>query len=78
MDANRLLDGAGYKRGGRLTAQERKDLPAEDFALPGGRYPINDRGHAEAALGRVAQHGTPSEKKRVRAAVRRKFPGMGD
>lgn len=67
----------GYKRGGKLTASERHALPRKDFALGGERYPINDPNHARNALARVSQHGTPSEKKRVRAAVHRKYPGIG-
>ncbi len=69
-------DGRGYKRGGRLTAEERHKLPKKDFALPGERYPIPDKAHARNADSRVAQHGTPEEKKKVRAAVHRKFPGI--
>lgn len=60
----------------RLTARQRKALPRTAFALPGRRYPIHDKSHARNALSRVAQHGTPSEKNRVRAAVRRRFPGI--
>jgi|GEM_PF-2644843 len=66
-----------HKDGGRLTAKERHALPASDFALPGGRYPVNDENHARNALARVAQHGTPSEQARVRAAVHRKYPDIG-
>lgn len=64
--------------GGRLTADERNNLPEKDFALPGRRYPINDASHARNALARVSQHGTPAEKSKVRAAVRRKYPDIGD
>jgi hypothetical protein len=60
-----------------LTARRRKNLPDSAFALPGRRYPIHDRAHARNALARVAQHGTPTEQKRVRAAVRRRFPDIG-
>lgn len=59
-----------------LTTKQRDDLPDSAFALPGRRYPIPDKGHAQAALSRVAQFGTASEKARVRAAVCRKFPDM--
>ena len=58
----------------KLTTQERKDIPTEEFALPGRRYPIHDRAHARNALARVAQFGTPEEKAKVRAAVKRKYP----
>jgi hypothetical protein len=63
-------------------------MPRSDFALPGrgegpkgagaGSYPINDPNHARNALARVAQHGSPSEQARVRAAVHRKYPGIGE
>lgn len=59
-----------------LTAKARKKLPKEDFALSGGRYPISDESHARNALARVSQHGTPEEKAKVRAAVKRKFPNI--
>lgn len=59
-----------------LTAAARRKIPKKDFALPGGRYPIEDAAHARNALARVAQNGTPEEKARVRAAVRRKYPGI--
>lgn len=59
----------------KLKAKERHALPTSTFAVPGRRaYPIHDKSHARNALARVSQHGTPSEKKRVRAAVRRKYP----
>jgi hypothetical protein len=69
-----------------LSAKERRDLPDSDFALAGkgdgpegkqaGSYPIPDEKHARSALSLVAQHGTPEEKAKVRAAVKRKFPGI--
>ena len=71
----------------KLTAKRRQDLPRSDFALPGkgegpkgagsGSYPIPDAAHARNALARVAQHGSPEEQARVRAAVHRKFPNIG-
>jgi hypothetical protein len=60
-----------------LSAKKRKQLPDSAFALPGRRYPIHDKAHARNALARVAQHGTPAEQKRVRAAVRKRFPSIG-
>ena len=59
-----------------LTAERRKKLPSSSFALPGGRYPIHDEAHARNALARVAQHGTPEEKAKVRAAVKRRYPNI--
>lgn len=61
----------------RLTSRSRKRLSKRSFAIPGKRaYPIHDRAHAANALARVSQHGTPSQKARVRAAVCRKYPTM--
>ena len=61
----------------KLTAATRGELPGSAFALPGRRYPIEDRAHAANAKARVAQHGTPSEKATVARKVAAKFPGMG-
>jgi hypothetical protein len=58
--------------------KNRKKLGKKSFALPGKRkYPIPDKAHARNALARVAQHGTKEEQKKVRAAVRKKFPSIG-
>jgi cystathionine beta-lyase family protein involved in aluminum resistance len=59
-----------------LTAKTRKQIPAKDFALSGGRYPIHDEAHARDALSRVSANGTPAEKAAVRAKVRKKYPNM--
>ena len=69
-----------------LSAEERRALPDSDFALPGkgegpkgkqaGSYPIPDESHARSALSMVAKHGPSEEKATVRAAVKRKFPGI--
>jgi len=61
----------------KLTSKRRNALPKDDFALPGRKYPIEDANHARNALARVSQHGTPSEKAKVKAAVHRKYPGIG-
>lgn len=61
----------------KLTTKARKKLSSSSFALPGRRYPIQDRSHAANAKARVAQFGTPSEKAAVNAAVARKYPSMG-
>ena len=75
------------KKGGHLTAASRQAMPKSDFALPGkgegpkgagsGSYPIPDASHARNALSRVSANGTSAEKAKVRAAVHRKFPGIG-
>lgn len=59
-----------------LNARRRNSLPASAFALPGRRYPIDTPERARSALARVEANGTPEEKHRVRAAVRRRYPGM--
>lgn len=62
----------------KLSRKKRKRLKNSQFAIPSKRkYPINDKAHARNALSRVSQHGSPSEKKQVRAAVRRKYPSIG-
>jgi hypothetical protein len=80
--------GVGLKvgAGADLSMAQRKKLPSSSFALPGkgsgpsgkgsGSYPIPDRSHAQNALARVSQHGSPAQKKAVRSKVKAKF-GMG-
>jgi hypothetical protein len=61
-----------------LSTKDRQKLKKKSFALPGKRkYPIPDKAHARNALARVAQNGTPAEQKKVKAAVRRRFPSIG-
>ncbi len=57
-----------------LTTKARDKLPASDFALKGGRYPIHDLAHARDALSRVSANGTPAEKAKVRRAVHARYP----
>jgi hypothetical protein len=60
----------------KLTAAQRKALPDSAFAIPSKRaYPIHDKAHRDNAKGRVTQHGSPSEKKTVRAAVAKREGG---
>lgn len=62
-----------------LTTRGRKKLADSKFAIPEKRaYPIHDASHARNALARVSQHGTPAEKRRVRAAVKKRYPSIGD
>ena len=62
----------------KLMAKKRNSLSKSSFAEPGKRaYPINDANHARNALSRVAQNGSPAEKAQVRAAVKKKFPAIG-
>ncbi len=62
----------------KLTTKKRKSLPKGLFAVPGKRaYPIHDASHARNALARVSQFGTPTEKRKVRAAVSKRYPSIG-
>ena len=61
----------------KLTAKQRKRLTTRDFAGPGRSFPIEDPGHARAALSRAAHKGGAVESQ-VRAAVHRKFPSIGE
>lgn len=59
----------------KLTTKGRKAIKKSNFALPGKRaYPIEDASHARNALARSS--GKP-EAGQVRAAVKRKYPGIG-
>ena len=39
----------------KLTTDARKKLPKAKFALPGGRYPVEDKAHARDAKARASQ-----------------------
>ena len=54
----------------KLTTEARKKLPASQFALPGGRYPVEDKAHARDAKARASQqerrgHLSAAEKAKV-------------
>lgn len=66
----------------KLSTKQRKALPKSSFAIPSkapksGSFPINNASHARNALSRVSQFGTSAQKAKVRAAVKRKFPNIG-
>jgi hypothetical protein len=73
--ASEIADGV-LKCATELTEETREEIPTGEFALPGRRYPIHDKAHAENALARVAQHGTPEERKTVRQKVYAKYPEL--
>jgi hypothetical protein len=60
----------------KLTAAARHKIKPSNFALPGGRYPIENASHARNALARVSQFGTPAQKAEVRSKVHAKYPGI--
>ena len=69
-----------------LNAAERRALPDKDFVFPGkgegpkgkqrGAYPIPDKKHARNALAMAAAHASPAKQAKVKAAVKKKFPGI--
>lgn len=61
----------------KLTAKARKAIPSGEFALPGRRYPIQDRAHAANAKARAAQFATPAEKAKIDAKANRVLYGSG-
>jgi hypothetical protein len=62
-----------------LTSEGRKHIKESNFAIPDKRkYPIHDVEHARAALQMVAKYGTSEEKAKVRSAVHRKYPSIGE
>jgi hypothetical protein len=61
----------------KLTTKKRKALKSKDFVFPKTRkFPIEDKAHARDALARAAHKGGAVEAK-VRAAVKKKYPGIG-
>ena len=60
----------------KLNAAARRAIPSSDFALPGRHYPIEDSGHAKAALARGEANATPAEEATIRRKVHAKYPGM--
>ncbi|MGA8037658.1 MAG: hypothetical protein WA823_19610 [Candidatus Acidiferrales bacterium] len=61
----------------KLTTKKRKSLSSKAFVFPKSRkFPIEDKAHARDALSRAAHKGGSVEAK-VRAAVRKKYPGIG-
>lgn len=59
----------------KLTAKTRNAIPSNEFAGPDRSYPIEDESHAHNALARAS--GKPIEA-RIRAAVHRKYPDIGE
>lgn len=60
----------------KLSTSERQDLPNSAFAGPGRSYPIHDENHARAALTDVAKSGDAKLKRRIRMAVKYKYPNI--
>jgi hypothetical protein len=71
-----------------MKASSRAKIKSKNFALPekaktagakkqSGNYPIHDAKHARLALSMVAAHGSAAEQRRVKNAVRKKYPNIG-
>lgn len=63
-----------------LTTKQRKAMPQAEYALPGKRFPVNDRSHAANAKARATQGvkaGTlsPAQAKKVDAAANKVLKG---
>lgn len=66
----------------KLTAAARNKLPSSTFALPGRRFPINDKNHARVAksyASRMASRGqlSAAQKAAVFAKANAKLRGSG-
>ena len=59
----------------KLTTEARKKLPASQFALPGGRYPVEDKAHARDAKARASQQ---ERRGRLSAAEKAKVDKKAD
>jgi hypothetical protein len=64
----------------KLTAADRRAIPKSKYGEPSkapgsGSYPMPDRAHAANAKARVAQYGTPAEKRTVDAKANRILKG---
>jgi hypothetical protein len=61
---------------GQPVPKKYRNLPASDFALGNGRYPINTPARARNALARIGANGSPGQQATVRAKVAKKYPGI--
>ena len=53
----------------RLTAKQRKKLPAKSFAGPGRSFPMNDKAHARKAV-QLEKFASPATKKKINARAK--------
>jgi hypothetical protein len=61
---------------GQPVPKKYRSLPASDFALGRGRYPINTPLRARDALSRIAANGTPAQQAIVQKDVRQRYPSI--
>jgi hypothetical protein len=67
----------------KLTTEQRKKMPAGEFALPGGRFPLNDKTHQRMAISGAtrAEHAgniSASQAAEVKAKARKKLGASSD
>ncbi len=60
----------------KLNAKARAAIPTNSFALPGRRFPIEDKSHAKNALARASQFASPEEQAEIKRKVKSKYPGI--
>lgn len=60
----------------KLSTKARNRLPDSAFAGSGRSYPIENAGHARAALSRAAHNASPAVEAEIKAKVRRRYPNM--
>jgi hypothetical protein len=53
----------------KLTSKARNALPGSTFAGPGRSFPIPDKGHAKAALGRIG-NAPPAARPKIKAKAK--------
>lgn len=59
------------------TAASKRPKSRSAYAIPEKKkYPLDSLARARNAIARVQQHGTPEEKRRVFAAIRRRYPAL--
>lgn len=60
---------------GTHDTEERRRMAKKGQAMPGGRYPINDRADLRKAI-RLAGHGTHASKSAIRAYIKRRAKAL--
>lgn len=60
----------------RLTADDRRKLPEEEFAGKDRSYPIPDRKHASLAIGYSKKYASPEEQKKIKAKACSKYSDL--
>lgn len=59
----------------KLNKKARMAIAPNNFALPGRRFPIEDKSHGRAALS-MAHNASPEEQAEIRTKVKARYPGI--